>query len=553
MTDKSILIDSEIFPSSEPSDQDGSAGFSPDQNADLSGQPVPGGERKVVTPVPTTNPNTPQPPAARTDNPRSIVNGQGGPLYGHTVHGNTAPRQQTQAPQAAYPQSHSAKNPYSQTQAPQTTPPAPQPANNPYLQTQAPQTTPPVPQPQKAPLSNDDVIAHTASLWKYIPVPQDEPEPYKEYISGTVDYPSSRIIAARVRGKKHKHEGTNCDDWFSVANLEKITFVAVSDGAGSRVFSRIGAKESCKAAIHYLIDGFKKVLADNHALKNHMTLPLQDPRCIEACSIFAGLVQQSVIAAYEAVEAAYEARKDNPAYRKVLGRELEFKDFSGTLLIAVLIPVSKSTKEHLVITCQIGDGMIAILNSQSEFSGSVKLMGEPDSGDFSGQTDFLTSEKMKKIETLQSRTKISRTLVDTVMMMSDGVADDYFPNETQMHRLYFDLIVNGILDRGPHNLNMSKIPPEQVTLLKRVPDPMAHPWVNDQTVKVPIQYTSRILEATGLTLEDLWKDQTILAWARQEVVKAGASTDPSERLKTWLDNYVERGSFDDRTLVIVTM
>mgnify|MGYP003342019010 CR=1 FL=1 len=29
--------------------------------------------------------------------------------------------------------------------------------------------------------------------------------------------------------------------------------------------------------------------------------------------------------------------------------------------------------------------------------------------------------------------------------------------------------------------------------------------------------------------------------------------DLSEKLKIWLDNYVERGSFDDRTLVVVTM
>ena len=30
-------------------------------------------------------------------------------------------------------------------------------------------------------------------------------------------------------------------------------------------------------------------------------------------------------------------------------------------------------------------------------------------------------------------------------------------------------------------------------------------------------------------------------------------SDPGERLKVWLDNYVERGSFDDRTLVVVTI
>lgn len=303
---------------------------------------------------------------------------------------------------------------------------------------------------QKA-LSNEEVTGHTANLWKYLPIPSHEPEPVPEYINGTVKFPGSKVVAARVRGKKHKHEGTNCDDWYEVANYERMTFIAVSDGAGSKKFSRIGARESCKAAIGFLVSSFEKLFTDKPELKEHLTLALTDSKCMEACSVLAGVVQQSVIKAHEAVEAAFYSRKTNPEYEKILGRGLQFKDLSGTLLIAVLIPISEITKEHLVISCQIGDGMIAILNSEGEFSNSMKLMGVPDSGDFSGETDFLTSSQMKNIETLQHRTKISRTVVDTVMVMSDGVADDYFPNETQMRRLYFDLIVNGILE-NPQNL-----------------------------------------------------------------------------------------------------
>ena len=413
--------------------------------------------------------------------------------------------------------------------------------------------TPEPPEPPQKPLSNDEVTARTASLWKYLPIPGNEPEPYPETINGTVNFPGSTVIAARVRGKKHKHDGTNCDDWYELAHLDDITFAAVSDGAGSKKFSRIGARESCKATVQYLVRSFAGLFSDKSGIKKDIALPLEDPRCGDACGMLAALVQQSVIKAYDAVEAAFQARKDNPAYSSVLGRPLEFRDFSGTLLVAVIIPVSKETKEHLIISCQIGDGMIAILNSKGGFDKSLRLMGIPDSGEYSGQTDFLTSEKMRKIETLQHRTMLSRTVVDTVMLMSDGVADDYFPNETQMRRLYFDMIVNGIIDRGVRDIPMSKIPPSLLNLYKRVPDPLAYPWVNDQSVSVPIQYTNRIMEATGLTLEDLWKDPTILAMARHELTKNGKNADPGKRLLTWLDNYVERGSFDDRTLVLVTL
>lgn len=405
---------------------------------------------------------------------------------------------------------------------------------------------------QKA-LSNEEVTGHTANLWKYLPIPSHEPEPVPEYINGTVKFPGSKVVAARVRGKKHKHEGTNCDDWYEVANYERMTFIAVSDGAGSKKFSRIGARESCKAAIGFLVSSFEKLFTDKPELKEHLTLALTDSKCMEACGVLAGVVQQSVIKAHEAVEAAFYSRKTNPEYEKILGRGLQFKDLSGTLLIAVLIPISEITKEHLVISCQIGDGMIAILNSEGEFSNSMKLMGVPDSGDFSGETDFLTSSQMKNIETLQHRTKISRTVVDTVMVMSDGVADDYFPNETQMRRLYFDLIVNGILEKPSKPISVATLTQAQMKLFKRIPDPLVYPWVNDQNVKIPIQYTNRILESTGLTLEDLWKDPTALNLARLELEENEKNTDLSEKLKIWLDNYVERGSFDDRTLVVVTM
>lgn len=401
-------------------------------------------------------------------------------------------------------------------------------------------------------LSDEAVTTHTANLWKYLPVPVCEPEPAPEYIHREYQFPKSRAVASRVRGKKHKHDGTNCDDWYEVANYQDITIVAVSDGAGSKKFSRIGARESCRSSVGYLVKAFEEQFKNNPDLQKNLMLELSEQKCIEACSLVAGIVQNSVVKAYEAVEANFYSRLLESEYSKTLNRELQFKDFSGTLLIAVIIPVSEETKEHLVITCQIGDGMIALLNSEGEFESSSKLMGEADSGEFSGETDFLTSPKMKNLETLQSRTKISRCIVDTILVMSDGVADDYFPNETQIRRLYFDLIVNGIID-SKKAVSKDCLSIEQMRLFKKIPDPLVYPWVNDQNVKIALQYTKRISESTGLSLEDIWKDDTVLALARLELNEQNKIEDRSERLKVWLDNYVERGSFDDRTLVVVQM
>ena len=232
---------------------------------------------------------------------------------------------------------------------------------------------------------------------------------------------------------------------------------------------------------------------------------------------------------------------------------MQLNDLSGTLLITVIIPVNDTVKEHLVISCQIGDGMIAVLNSEGKFEDSIKLMGVPDSGDYSGETEFLTSIQVNNIEALQSRTKISRCIADTVFVMTDGVADDYFPNETEIRRLYYDLIVNGVIKETESVVNKEILTPQQLSLFKKIPDPLIYPWVNDRNVKIAVQYMKRVCEIAKISLEDIWKDPTLLYLAKMEMDMISEKTNCSERLKIWLDNYVERGSFDDRTLVVVRM
>lgn len=402
-------------------------------------------------------------------------------------------------------------------------------------------------------LTNKEVTDHTASLWKYLPIPTDEPEPAPEYLQCDTTLPGGRVIAARVRGKKHKHEGTNCDDWFEIANIEDVTFIAVSDGAGSKKFSRIGARESCKASVGYLVSAYGKMLSDIPTLREALRQDLSSNECMEACGRIAGLVQKSVIQAWEAVEAAFYSRATDPAFSKVLKRKLDLKDLSGTLLVAAIIPLNRDTKEHLIVTCQVGDGMIVSINSKGTFQSSVKLLGVPDSGDFSGETEFLTAPQMKTMESLQKRTKLSRGVTDTVMLMSDGVADDYFPNETQMRRLFFDLLVNGIIEMEDKPADLSKLTPKEMSIFKRIPDPILYPWVNDKSVTVPIQYTNRICDTVGVSLEELWEDRSILGLASLELKEAIPASDMGERLRVWLDNYYERGSFDDRTLVVMQL
>ncbi len=402
---------------------------------------------------------------------------------------------------------------------------------------------------KQQPLSNEAVTTHTAALWKYKPIPTDEPEPHEEYKCFCATYPRAEVIGASVRGKIHKHEGSNRDDWFECTDFEDWIIVAVSDGAGSKKYSRIGAQASCAAATSFI----KKKLTEQKASYEKFTLslakPFDDLEFGAACGFLADLLRRSVLHAISKVEEAFEARKGDPAYLACLGRDMKVNDFAGTLLVSVIVPLTVNGKqENLILSCQIGDGIIAAIDGDAPFASASKLLGEPDSGSFSGETDFLTSPSMKDANNLMSRTRITRGTSKTILLMSDGVADDYFPNETEIKRLYLDLLANGILDGADIDRTVNR---QSMSKIRKLPAAIPYPWVNDPDVTVAVQYVNKICDAIGCSLEEIWEEREILGYAVIDTQGFEEAGDKAERLKIWLDNYVERGSFDDRTLVIV--
>ena len=394
------------------------------------------------------------------------------------------------------------------------------------------------------PLSDAEVLAQTAQKWKYKAVPPLAPEPAPEIRSAEEKYSCSRIVGARVRGKKHKHEGTNCDDWFATAAVGDVTLAAVADGAGSRPFSRIGARVSCEAAIQFLEQEFSRLQRSelqHEAIMAALKGPMDSDAFGTAAGMLCTFVQQAVARAVRAVEEAFAERRDNRDF-SVPGRDLQLGDFACTLLVTVAVPAGED--EYLLISCQVGDGAIVSLDTEGQFPQKARLLSEADSGEFSGQTEFITSDRFKQLPVLQSRTRVHRGRSRLVMLMTDGVADDYHPNDTQIVQLYYDLIANGILE-APAGKGQ-ELPDMEL------PEPAAYPWVNNQDVLIPFNYTDRIMEATGLSLADLWEHREVLSRADAKLPKPRPQS-ASERLATWLDNYVQRGSFDDRTLVLMLL
>jgi hypothetical protein len=132
-------------------------------------------------------------------------------------------------------------------------------------------------------------------------------------------------------------------------------------------------------------------------------------------------------------------------YYKALGnRDLTLSDFAATLLLAVHTTIQyKATAYSFVLACQVGDGMSAAIYKNQA---SACALGEIERNGFCGETEFITSSKRKlERDYLSAKTYPFFSPLRALMVMTDGVSDDYFPPRNSMLRLFGDLVLNGII------------------------------------------------------------------------------------------------------------
>ncbi len=384
-------------------------------------------------------------------------------------------------------------------------------------------------------ISDMAVMEHTASIWRYRPITEDGTELHSEYHAKYSKAGKAEIIAARARGKKHKHEGTNCDDWFETAVSDDCIICVLSDGAGSRKLSRIGARVCCETAAEFLTKGLKIILTQNPDIKSDLSGDMSGEKFMAACGKMAPLIKGAAKCAYEAVEKKSEELAGDESCVKVLGRKPGVSDLASTFLAAVIIPLEE---ERFVVSAQIGDGCICALDTSADAGHCLKLLGEADSGAFSGETDFLSAKNTEK-NAISAKTRISRGKSDIIMLMSDGVADDYFPAAPMIKRLYLDLCLNGIF------------PMKGDATVAEDPSPIRFKSVSLSGRSVELQYAKQLLGDGKDDVDILWQKRESLRCHSLEAFGITLGKEPQERLLTWLDNYNERGSFDDRTLITV--
>jgi Protein phosphatase 2C len=420
--------------------------------------------------------------------------------------------------------------------------------------------------PENQQPSPQEVNLNTGIKWNYLPVPEGLDKHDEFYCKESKSTDGLKLIGARVRGKGHKHQGTNCDDWFDFSVSGNWTIIAVSDGAGSKNFSRVGAKASCEAAVKYLSQKLKNFIIQERDTKKYFSADLNRDKNwifpgkdIESVQNF---LHEAVQFAYNAVAQAATERSKQTEYYKILNKDLEVSDFSATLLLAVhTIVKAGGTNYNLVLTSQVGDGILAAVSCE----GSLELLGKPDSGPYSGQTEFLTSKNKRQKENLLQKTFVFAGHLKALMVMTDGVADDYFPNDPNMLELYGDLVLNHVIQITKPNetditQHLMKTQLGSIGGVREAKDKFQSKIVRviDPTQKnepsvARIYSVADYAKELGKSVHEVVASSALLAGGilNEQMCNECYKMQPEERLQLWLDSYYKKGSFDDRTLVIL--
>ncbi|EGM8928378.1 protein phosphatase 2C domain-containing protein [Escherichia coli] len=247
------------------------------------------------------------------------------------------------------------------------------------------------------------------SLWKVVEPPADASYPKSHLDAAGLVRGDIRIAAASRRGRSHEHAGSFRDDDFYINHCQETgwSVMLVADGAGSAVNSREGSRIAVQTAGDYLfnqLSGLKGV-----HLKQHITA-------------WEGSDQQATIKAmlHHFKQAATLAV--NSIQNEAICAEQPVKSYSTTLLATVAL---RTDKELFAAAFWLGDGAIGAYSP----SGKVRILGNPDSGEYAGQTRFL-DQSIIADPSFSSRISVGKwNDVSHLILMTDGVSDPLFETD----------------------------------------------------------------------------------------------------------------------------
>lgn len=235
--------------------------------------------------------------------------------------------------------------------------------------------------------------------------------------------PGWQVAAGSVRGKLHAHNGGWREDSFAWATSAGWCVLAAADGAGSARLARVGSKLAADTAVATLADRLGNF---------HFTSTPPDATQPPTADL---------LALRDLLTVAGDAALD-VIRREADTRAAAVRDFHTTLLVVLH---TAWHDRHLVAVLQVGDGAVGL--ACPEWPGGFKRLGLPDHGDYSSETRFLTTPGID----LEFRNRVLFSLpvgLAAVAVMTDGVADDFFPEDTRLGELFHADAVPDLTAKG---------------------------------------------------------------------------------------------------------
>ncbi|QHS62074.1 PP2C family serine/threonine-protein phosphatase [Chitinophaga agri] len=258
------------------------------------------------------------------------------------------------------------------------------------------------------------------SLWQNLPSDKQDRYWQPDHAFVNVPFGNRQLVIASKRGRSHAHEGKFRDDSFGCDfNAEKgWGIIAVADGAGSAKYSRKGSDIACKAAVA----SFRELLTGDRmaVLEETIAAYLGDPNEENQKKVSVQFIEQLGKIAFTAQGKIKQEAQDNGA---------DIKDYATTLIFAL---VKQYPAGYVISSFWVGDGGIGIYQ---DATGEAFVMGVPDSGEFAGQTRFLTMSDIFANGAYVNRIRF-KVVADftALILMTDGITDPKFQTDGNLQK-----------------------------------------------------------------------------------------------------------------------
>ncbi len=258
------------------------------------------------------------------------------------------------------------------------------------------------------------------SLWKNLDSNREDPYWKEDNASSSGILGSKKFIVGSKRGRSHAHEGIFRDDDFAFDFSTETGWgiMAVADGAGSAKYSRKGSILACERVVQY----FKNIeVVELTNLCEAINAEISESNESNQKLISSFCITHLGKAAFSALNVIKE---------EAILKGAHIKDYSTTLIFSF---VKEFGDKMFVSSFWVGDGGIGIYSKEPNF---VSLLGVPDSGEFSGQTRFLTMNEIFADNDYIKRIKYK--IVDKnckLILMTDGITDAKFQTDSALEKI----------------------------------------------------------------------------------------------------------------------